>query len=186
MHQSPEKNRSASPQPVAADQLPGLLAGCRRAVFLYAMSLLHNADDAEDVVQETEVILWKKFHQYQPGTDFQRWACGIARIEALNLRQRRSRQGRLFSDRFFDMLAARSLKPEELLEARQEALDQCLGKLSAADRSLIVRRYCSGAKTRSVAEALGRSVQGTRRSLQRIREALAACVKRTLAGRRLE
>ncbi len=36
------------------------------------------------------------------------------------------------------------------------------------------------ATTRTVAEALGRSVQGTRKSLHRIRMTLMACIERTL------
>ena len=54
-------------------------------------------------------------------------------------------------------------------------------ELKAVDRDLIDRRYRKGVSTRDVAEALKRSPQGTRRSLQRIREALARCVRRKLS-----
>jgi DNA-directed RNA polymerase specialized sigma24 family protein len=54
-----------------------------------------------------------------------------------------------------------------------------LGKLSRADRDLVLGRYHPGATTRSVAEVLGRSVPGTRKALHRIRAALSAGVRRT-------
>jgi RNA polymerase sigma-70 factor (ECF subfamily) len=63
----------------------------------------------------------------------------------------------------------------------QQASRHCLGKLSQADRDLVLGRYHPGATTRSVAEALGRSVQGTRKALHRIRAALSTCVRRTLS-----
>jgi RNA polymerase sigma-70 factor, ECF subfamily len=172
---------TAAEQSTAAEYFASLAVTCRRPVFLYAMSLLHNVADAEEVLQETEVVLWRKFDQYQPGTDFVRWACGIAHFEAMKIRTSRARDARLFSDGFVEMLAAESLKSPDLLETRRQALAQCLAKLSESDRQLVLGRYEPGATTRTVAKTLGRSVQGTRKTLHRIRKALLACVRRTLA-----
>ena len=149
--------------------------------FLYAMSLLGNVDDAEEVVQESGLVLWKKFQEFQPGTDFIRWACQIARYQSLKVRARRFRGPQVFSNEFLAMIATASEeKTQAELESRRQALSQCLQELKAADRELIARRYRKGASTREVAEALNRSAQGTRRSLQRIREVLARCVRRKL------
>jgi RNA polymerase sigma-70 factor (ECF subfamily) len=159
-----------------------LLATCQRPIFLYAMSLLGNVDDAEEVVQESGLVLWKKFQEFRPGTDFVRWACQIARYQSLKLRARKFRGPQVFSNEFLAMIAtAAEEKSQAELESRHQALLQCMQELKAADRDLIVRRYCKGASTRDVAEALNRSPQGTRRSLQRIRDALARCVRRKLA-----
>jgi RNA polymerase sigma-70 factor (ECF subfamily) len=159
-----------------------LLAKCQRRVFLYALGLVHNAADAEEVLQQTNLVLWRKFDQYQPGTDFARWACRIAYYEVLKFRERRSREARLFSNDFVETLAADSESSTDLLDARREALVRCLQKLTERDRQLVLRRYQEAATTRSVAEALGRSIQGTRKSLHRIRMALLACIERTLAA----
>jgi RNA polymerase sigma-70 factor (ECF subfamily) len=146
------------------------------------MSLLGNVDDAEEVVQESGLVLWKKFHEYQPGTDFVRWACQIARFQSLKVRARRFRGPQVLSNEFLAMVAAASQdKSQAELEARRKAIAQCMQELRAADQDLIVRRYRKNGTTREVAEALNRSVQGTRRSLQRIREILAKCVRRKLA-----
>ena len=83
-----------------------LLATRQRPIFLYAMSLLGNVDDAEEVVQESGLVLWKKFQEYQPGTDFVRWACQIARYQSLKLRARRFRGPQVFSNEFLAMIAA--------------------------------------------------------------------------------
>lgn len=162
------------------EQFAQLLATCQRQVFVYAMSLLHNAADAEEVLQETNLVLWRKFDQYEPGTEFGRWATKIAHFEVLKVRQKKGPQ-RLLSDEFVESLASAAPPPAELLEARRRALLQCLAKLSAADRHLVTLRYQPAANTRSVAESLGRSMQGTRKALHRIRTALGACIDRTLA-----
>jgi RNA polymerase sigma-70 factor (ECF subfamily) len=160
-----------------------LLATCQRKVFLYALGLLHNAADAEEVLQETNVVLWQKFHEYQQGTDFSRWACRVAYYEILKLRERKARHERVFGTEFIETLAAESERTMDELDVRRDALNQCLGKLSQNDRDLVRRRYQAGATTRSVAKMLGRSVQGTRKSLHRIRTRLLGCIQKTLALR---
>ena len=89
MDENPESLQALpadSQQECPSEDFVLLLATCQRPIFLYAMSLLGNVQDAEDVVQESGLVLWKKFHEYQPGTDFVRWACQIARYQSLKLR----------------------------------------------------------------------------------------------------
>ena len=170
--------RSLAPE---VERFTRLWATCQRPVYLYALSLLFNAADADEVLQETNLILWRKFDQYEPDTDFTRWAYAIAHYEVLKVREKRARDKRLFSDEFIAKLAAESQKSLEVLESRRQALAHCLGKLREADRQLLLRRYERGVTTRLVAEESGRSVRGTRKTLHRIRAALSACVRRTLA-----
>jgi RNA polymerase sigma-70 factor (ECF subfamily) len=159
-----------------------LLATCQRQVFLYALGLVHNAADAEEILQETNLVLWRKFDQYEQGTDFHRWACRIAYYEILKFRERRSREERVFSNEFIETLATEAASSMPRVDTRREALAHCLGKLRQSDRQLVTCRYRPGATTRSVAESLGRSVQGTRKALHRIRLALMTCIERTLAA----
>jgi len=173
------EDRSVGPK---AERFVRLLATCQRRVFLYALGLVSNAADAEEILQETNLVLWRKFDQYQPGTDFAHWACRIAHFEVLKFRERRARERRLFTSEFIEALAVDSEEALDELDARREALAACLEKLRKTDRQLVLRRYQERATTRSVAKALGRSVQGTRKSLHRIRMALLACIERTLAA----
>ena len=50
----------------------------------YIYALVHNMNDAEDIYQQTSVILWRKFEEYEAESDFFRWASIIARYEVLN------------------------------------------------------------------------------------------------------
>ena len=42
------------------------------------MSLLGNPNDAEDVLQEVSVVLWKDQHKFELGTNFTAWLSVIA------------------------------------------------------------------------------------------------------------
>ncbi len=172
---------SKLPQPAKVERFTQLLATAQRRVFVYAMGLVYDATDAEEVLQSTNLVLWRKFDDYEPGTDFGAWACRIAYYEVLKFREKKARGEQLLSNEFIESLAVESEKSRDVLDRRRDALSRCLGKLSESDRQLVLRRYQPNATTRNVAEALGRSVQGTRKALHRIRMALLACIERTLA-----
>lgn len=174
-------SRSNSAGPDRAESFARLLGGCQRKVFLYALGLLHHATDAEDVLQETNVVLWQKFDEYTPGTSFDSWACRIAYFEVLKFREKASRERRVFGTPLIETLAAEAESALDESDERREALEGCLTKLRQDDKALVLSRYQPGATTRSLAESMGRSVQGTRKSLHRIRAALLQCIERTIA-----
>lgn len=163
------------------EQFAQLLATCQRKVFLYIMALVHHPTDAEEILQETNLVLWRKFDQYRPGTDFIQWACRVAYYEVLKYREKKAHQEHLFSSDFLERFADEVEQFLQETDARQEALTGCIQKLRPQDRHLLWQRYQPQASTRSVAQALGRSVQGTRKSLHRIRMTLLECIRRTLA-----
>src|SRR5262245_24081159 len=55
-----------------------LLRESRSRVFGYLLALVQQASDAEDLYQQTALVLWEKFSQYKRGTDFGTWGdqCG--------------------------------------------------------------------------------------------------------------
>ncbi len=159
-----------------------LLGRCQRKVFLYALGLIHNAADAEEVLQEANVVLWRKFDEYKPGTSFESWACRVAYFEVLKYREKAARERRVFGPKLVETLAAEAEEVADEFDDRRDALEGCLTKLRDVDRTLVLQRYQPGASTRGLAESMGRSVQGTRKSLHRIRTTLLECIQRTLAA----
>ncbi|HOM15727.1 MAG TPA: sigma-70 family RNA polymerase sigma factor [Thermoguttaceae bacterium] len=163
------------------ERFASLLGACQRKVFLYIMALVHNPIDAEEILQETNLVLWRKFDQYRPGTDFVQWACRVAYYEVLKYREKKAHQEHLFSSDFLERFADEVEQFLQETDLRREALSGCMEKLRPQDRQLLWQRYQPDSSTRSVAEALGRSVQGARKSLHRIRMSLLECIRRTLA-----
>jgi RNA polymerase sigma-70 factor (ECF subfamily) len=148
----------------------------------YLHSLVRDLDDAEDLFQQTTVILWKKFDEYDATRSFLSWACGIGRLEAMNFLRARGRQKLYFSDELNLLLVeAQEAFPEDEQEERRAALSGCVEKLREGDRQLLQEVYAGGASPTQVAERLGRIPQSVQNSLRRIRRVLFECIERTLA-----
>lgn len=58
----------------------------------FAMSLVQNADRADDLVQETLVKAWDKQSSFQPGTNLKAWVFTILRNEFYSQMRKRGRE----------------------------------------------------------------------------------------------
>jgi RNA polymerase sigma-70 factor, ECF subfamily len=152
-------------------------------LFGYIHSLLRNLNDADDLFQQTTLILWKKFADYDRQRSFVSWACGVARFEIANFLRARNRQRLYFTDELNLLLieAQEDLKHDEI-EDRRQALVQCAGRLRETDRELLHDCYAANSEVAEVAGRRGRSPQSVYNSLRRIRRALFECIRRTLDG----
>src|SRR3954468_9432123 len=112
-------------------------------LYGYIHSLVRDLNDADDLFQQTTLILWKKFGEFDPQRSFFSWACGIARFEVANFLRSRGRQRLYFSDDLNLLLveAQQELADDER-EARRDALAGCVEKLRQRDRELL--RECYG------------------------------------------
>lgn len=147
----------------------------------YVTALLPSANDASDVLQETSMVLWRKFDSFEMGTNFFAWASKIARFQVMQYRDRQGRTPRLFDTSLLETLAVEASDEHFIRKMPLQALENCLGKLSEADRSLIRRRYQPGTTVQQLAAEVGRTANSLSKSLGRIRRALLECIDRTLA-----
>lgn len=152
----------------------------QQRVFSFILTLVPHWPDAEEILQETNMVLWEKMEQFEPGTDFVRWANQVAYFEVLKFRKRHQRDTTRFTEAFLEDVAEETISLSETLQSQCDALAVCLQKLPDKDRTLISHRYLEGATTKSVAETLGRSMDAVYKSLQRARSALLACVRNRL------
>jgi RNA polymerase sigma-70 factor (ECF subfamily) len=150
-------------------------------IFGFVLALCVNRSDAEDIFQNTSVVLWEKFESYQPGTNFLAWACRIAYFEALYDRRKTSRVKTL-SDEAWQALASDALATSEQKEDHQEALAACLEKLSATDRDLLEQKYFSQRSVTEIAQRCDQSVHAIYRALSRIHDALLQCMRRAMSA----
>jgi RNA polymerase sigma-70 factor (ECF subfamily) len=161
------------------DFLP-LLLGSQPKIRAFIFTLIPRWDDADEIYQETSLVLWEKFDEYEAGTDFCSWACSVARNKVMNLRSRRAVASRIFSDQCVESIAAEH-RDHPNWDARREALAGCLKKLRPHDRELLDRCYQREATITRAAEELGRPLKAVHKALKRIRMALYSCVKKTIA-----
>jgi RNA polymerase sigma-70 factor (ECF subfamily) len=175
---------TGEPAPERVDLFVRLLGQNQRRLFLYVMTLVPSWNDAEEIIQETNLVLWREFDQFQPGTNFAAWACKVAFHQVLAWRKRKQRDRLQFSAEFVDAIAAETAAALDTLEDRSQALAGCIEKLQTPHRDLLRLRYTEGQGVDAIAQKLDRSVEAVYRALSRIRHTLHECVGHTLARER--
>ncbi len=155
-----------------------LMTQNQRRIFSYIYTLVPDRHAAEDLLQETSLVVCEKFGDYTSGTDFVAWACQIAWWQVRASRTKYARSKVIFDDKVLEAVAhtAAELAPEQ--DARHEALAKCLGKLAARDRELLLTRYESNVE--EAARRTGRSLVAAYKALARLRKLLHDCVTNQL------
>ena len=173
-----------APEPNAEDYLR-LLAKNERPLAAYVHSLVNSTADAEDILQECKIVMWRHFPKFEAGSNFLAWARKIALNQILNFRRRETRRSTSPVDQdFIESVAAEIEKRSDHLEGRAEALRSCLQKLPRAHRQAVVWRYFEDCEIAEIASKANRSEGATYRLLSRIRQALNDCITRTLAAQK--
>ncbi len=157
-----------------------ILATHEARLRCYVLSLVSQWADADEVMQDVNVVLWQKFELFQPDTNFFAWACQIARFKVRDYRRKKSRERVVFSDELVDLLAEEAVVVAERVNDCQAALDGCLGKLKPDQRNLIHLRYNEDESIDDIAQSVGRTVEAVYKSLGRTRQVLHDCIKRKL------
>ena len=148
----------------------------QQRLFGYLVTLLGNVHDAHDVLQETNLVLWKKQEDFEPGTDFGAWARKVAWYQSLAFLRDRKRDRHLFDDDVLAMVAQEeSTAASE--EVREMALRECLARLPENQRKVIRSRYHDGDSVKTLARELGRKESAIKMLLMRIRQALLGCIE---------
>ncbi len=159
-----------------------LLGKHQTQLFGFIYSLVRDLDDAEDLFQQSCLVLWDKFSQYDPSRSFVGWACGVARFEVLNFLRFRSRHRLYFLDELnLALIEAHQEFEDGRLEDRRDALSACMKKLRERDQRLLDTCYGKSVGVHEAARVQNRSTQSIHNSLRRIRRSLFECVQRSLA-----
>lgn len=161
-----------------------LLIAHRSMLHSFVYAVARDAHQTEDILQETGVVLWSKFSEYQPGTDFGAWARGVAYREILAARRTESRARRVLDERVARQILAAYERRSETVDAasHRQALGECLEGLREELRDVMRRRYALRNSSREIGEAVSRSAQAVDALVYRVKKALAECVRSKVAG----
>jgi RNA polymerase sigma-70 factor (ECF subfamily) len=146
-------------------------------VYAYIRTLVFRRADAEDILQDVAVVLWRKFGQFEPGSRFDQWAYRVARNQVLYYQQKNHRGRLLFSQELIDRIADGMGSSHPARGEYFDALESCLDGLPSDDLELVHKRHEPGATNRSIARAVGRSESAISRALNRIYLALLQCIR---------
>ena len=171
----------AEPLPSQQEAFVRLFARHESMVLGFIITLVPSRDDALEILQEASVVAWRKFGEFQPGTNFLNWMCRIAELEVRAFRSRRKRERLQFGDELLSQIVDVRMEENDQFADRRRALASCIEKLRDSDRKLIAERYTDERQAKRIASSLGQPADSIYKALKRIRLMLYDCVNRTLA-----
>ncbi len=167
------------------DEFMRLYSQAYLSVFAFIHTLVPVKSDADDIMQQTSMVLWQKFSQFEKGSSFVHWAQQVARFEVLTFRRTHARDRHVFSDDVVELLASDHSADNPLMEEERVALIECLKRMTPDERELLNRCYSGEAELKQIAEKVGRTPTSLYKWLNRVRQALMQCVgRRPLEARR--
>lgn len=169
-------------QPDVTEQFVQQLTEHQNRLFGYVYSLLGDRNRAADVVQETNLVLWRKIDEFQPDKPFLPWAFAIARFQVLAHLRDHKRDRLLLDAELVEKLSEETERQAGQIDATRHALRHCLQLLTTGNRELIERRYFRSMPVADIAVAVDRSVASIKVTLLRTRRQLAECVQKRLAA----
>jgi RNA polymerase sigma-70 factor (ECF subfamily) len=159
-----------------------LLTGAQSRLYAYVCTLVGEAAGARDVLQETNLALWDKAREYDPGRPFMPWAYRVAYLQVLAHRKRYARSRLVFDEQLVRELAERVAERHADLDLRLEALGRCIEQLSGDRREMVDRRYQHGESVEEISRRLRKTPNVVAANLYRIRKALLSCIESRLAA----
>lgn len=157
-----------------------LLTAHERALALYVHGLVPRDAAAEDILQQTKLLLWKHFDDFQVGTNFLAWARKTAFHQILTHRRQKKREHLSLDEEALEALGHAVSELAENSSPRQEALQECLVRLPTEHRQLVQLRYFDELEIDQVAERVNRTEAAVYRALSRVRMTLMECVQQHL------
>jgi RNA polymerase sigma-70 factor (ECF subfamily) len=169
------------------------------ALYRNAMRLTGNANDAEDLVQDTYLRAFRFFHQYELGTNAKAWLFRIMNTIFLNDYRKKARQGESLSyDELEDFyLYNRSqdtgvssggstpqVNPEDavLEKLDVEAIEQSIQALPDEFRETVALATIEGLAYQEISDILNIPIGTVRSRLSRGRRLLQRLLWKNLAG----
>ena len=143
----------------------------------FIRSLLPTWTDTDDVLQQTAVVIWRKYGQYDPDTNFMKWACVIARFEALAYRRKMARDRLVFREDVLELMADEGIEELDARQHEHDALESCLAAMPEKQRQFLTLAYTPGVKVKELAEEAGSTAAAFYMRLRRLRRQLLQCVE---------
>ncbi|QDT63057.1 sigma-70 family RNA polymerase sigma factor [Calycomorphotria hydatis] len=148
-------------------------------VYRYVISLVPQPSEADDLMQEVSVVLWRKFDEFEQGTNFLAWAKKVALNTTRNYLKSR-RRSRVVSSGTLNAIAQTERGMSEILELRRVFLAECIEELPLEKRRLIRQRYLEEHSPEELAAASQNKTANIYNQLSRIRKQLLDCITKKI------
>lgn len=151
------------------------------AIKGFILALLRNRSLADDVLQETFLVVSAKADAFRPGSNFVAWACTIARFKTFEVIRKQAPQPHLLRENVLEVLVA-DFPEENNREVVLGHLERCMAELPAAARDILFLRYFQSLVPEEIGRRLSLKIDSVYVALTRARKSLRRCVEAKLAG----
>jgi len=156
----------------------GLFLQYQPAVRGYILSMIPDFSLAEDVMQETFIVVTRKAAGFELGTSFPAWVKTIARFKALEAIRVNRNSPEYLSEEVIQALGADRSEFRENEDERLVHLASCIDELAPQAKRSILFRYKNDHLPPEIAGLMGCTVQSVNVTLSRARAFLRECVTR--------
>ena len=132
------------------EALQHLYQSTRTAVYGFALSILKNRHDAEDILQEVYIRIFHSSDSYRPEGKPMAWIFAIT----LNLAHMRLREGRRYGELPEEAWAQIPAKDSGLSTEDRMVLDAAMQGLTDEERQIVMLHALTGMKHREIAEVM--------------------------------
>lgn len=146
-------------------------------IYGFIMSLVGDWNAADDIYQETTSVLWSKFNEFTPGTDFVSWSLKIARFQVLSHIKKKKIQRNYFTEATLENLSQAAMQINEDSSNLIDALRACVKKLSQRSRELLRVRYQDEESVSNIATRYHLNINTLYKQYQKIHAQLFRCIR---------
>lgn len=133
-----------------------LLMDCyQEQLYWHIRRLVHNHDDANDVIQNTFIKVFRGFHTFEEKSKLYTWLYRIATNEALTFLQKKQQKNTVPLENNTELLNATSYFDGDEI---QQLLEKAVAQLPEKQRLVFNMRYYDEMPYEQISEVLGTSV----------------------------
>ena len=170
---SPQGNRG-SLEPTS-NLFSAMFESEKKRLYAYIYAFVLDKAAADDIFQETSVILWKEFETFERGTSFRKWSNTIVFNCVRTYRRQQKKLVSGLSDELLEQLSAVAAHHENT-DQRWSMLQHCVSHLTTSAHQLYYGFYIENLSAQALADKTGRSIFGIRKSIHLLRRKLFDCV----------
>lgn len=150
-------------------------------IYAYILALVPHVHDADDLFQNGMAVMWRKFGQFRPGSNFAAWGIEVMRYEILLYRRKHARSRQvMMEDSLIEILLDDIGAAQDEASVRIEALRKCQTRLDDRAKQIIRMRYELNTPIKKIAAHLKVSRRQVHRILGQIMDVLLRCMHKTL------
>lgn len=151
-------------------------------LLTFIRATIHDSATVDDIFQETMLVVWRRFNDYDPSRPLAKWLRGIAHKLILAHFRSLKKRPLYCEDTVLQILDERlshiDRQPGDTWKDKVTALEGCIDHLPSALKQCIQLFYRDECRTEDIAAAVSASREAVKKRLQRARALLVECLQR--------